>query len=141
MTTLNYSILINAPREKVWEDLWADSSYREWTAAFFDGSFAESDWKEGSEVLFLSPARDGMYSIITKNIYAREMVFEHKGEMKKGTKIPRDWGDASESYYLNDEANGTRVDVRLNILDEGIDYFNKTFPKALLVLKDICERS
>jgi hypothetical protein len=37
------------------ESMWDDSTYRQWTSAFSEGSHAVSDWKEGSKVLFLSP--------------------------------------------------------------------------------------
>ena len=43
METLNFSININAPKEKVRKVLWDDSSYREWTSAFSEGSYAETD--------------------------------------------------------------------------------------------------
>lgn len=63
MEKLHFSTNINAPREKVWDTLWNDNSYRKWTSAFMEGSYAETDnWKEGSKVLFLSPGGDGMGS-------------------------------------------------------------------------------
>jgi hypothetical protein len=56
MEKLNFSINISAPKDKVWQTLWDDASYREWTSAFAEGSYAETDnWKEGSEVKFLDP--------------------------------------------------------------------------------------
>ena len=55
-----YSIDITAPASHVWKILWADDTYRQWTSAFNPGSYAESDWKEGSKIKFLSPGGDGM---------------------------------------------------------------------------------
>ena len=54
MKTLNFSININAPKEKKWKTLWDDTTYRQWTRIFSEGSYAVSDWNEGSRVLFLS---------------------------------------------------------------------------------------
>ena len=45
MKKLQFSIEINAPKEKVWDTLWQDENYRKWTSVFMEGSFAESDWK------------------------------------------------------------------------------------------------
>jgi uncharacterized protein YndB with AHSA1/START domain len=59
MQKLNFSTTIDAPKEKVWQVLWDHDNYRKWTAPFCEGSYAETDSKEGSKVLFLSPARMG----------------------------------------------------------------------------------
>ena len=64
MEKKQFKILINAPREKVWEKLWNDASYREWTSVFSEGSAAETDWKEGSRVLFTDGKGNGMVSTI-----------------------------------------------------------------------------
>ena len=45
-----FKILIDAPPEKVWNVLWNDASYPQWTSAFAEGSKVETDWKEGSKV-------------------------------------------------------------------------------------------
>jgi uncharacterized protein YndB with AHSA1/START domain len=38
--TTQFKTLIDAPREKVWDILWADDTYQKWTAAFCEGSKA-----------------------------------------------------------------------------------------------------
>ena len=67
METLKFHSTINAPKEKVWATLWNDNTYRQWTSVFSEGSYAESDWNEGSKILFLSPKGEGMFSVIDKN--------------------------------------------------------------------------
>ena len=37
MPALHFTVNINAPKEKVWETLWDDATYRQWTAAFHPG--------------------------------------------------------------------------------------------------------
>lgn len=64
MEKLDFSIDINAPKEKVWNVLWNDATYPQWTAVFTEGSHAESDWKEGSQILFLDGKGDGLVSKI-----------------------------------------------------------------------------
>ena len=60
MEKMIFTQQINAPKEKVWNILWEDASYRKWTTPFCEGSYAVNDnWKEGSKVLFLSPGGDG----------------------------------------------------------------------------------
>ncbi len=52
MEKKQFKIKIAAPREKVWKILWGDNTYPAWTSAFAEGSRAETDWEEGSKVLF-----------------------------------------------------------------------------------------
>ena len=84
MKKLNFSIEIKAPKEKVWRILWDDITYRKWTGAFSEGSYAVSDWEEGSKILFLSPNGEGMFSTIAKKIPNEFMSFKHLGMVKNG---------------------------------------------------------
>ena len=63
MTRLHYSVDIDAPRQRVWDVLWDDRTYRDWTSAFMEGSHAVSDWREGSKIQFLDPSGDGMSAL------------------------------------------------------------------------------
>lgn len=141
MSTLTFSTKINAPKEKVWEALWDDANYRKWTSAFTEGSYAESDWNEGSKISFLTPKGDGMFGIIQKKVPGIQMTFKHLGEVKNGIEEPKNWGDATESYHL-DETNGTTellVKLEMESSAEFEQYFNDTFPKALEIVKQISE--
>ncbi|MEO8151039.1 MAG: SRPBCC domain-containing protein [Bacteroidia bacterium] len=139
--TLKFSTKINAPKEKVWETLWNDSTYRQWTAAFTPGSHALSDWNEGSKIKFLDGKGDGMSGIIDKKILNQQMTFKHQGEIKKGVEEIKDWGEATESYFLSENNGVVELDVALT-MDANADfenYFNATFPNALALLKQISE--
>ena len=72
MQTINFSVTINASSKKVWQVLWSDPTYRQWTSAFQDGSYAISDWKKGSKIKFLTPEGSGMFSIIDELIPLRK---------------------------------------------------------------------
>src|SRR6186997_2278666 len=114
MKTLKFTEEINAPKEKVWKTLWDDATYRQWTAAFMEGSYAETDWKEGSKVLFLSPGGNGMFSVIEKKIPNEQMIFKHLGEVKNGVEVPGDWAGAKEAYHLEEKNGTTQLDVQLD---------------------------
>lgn len=79
MKTEEFKIEINAPASFVWQALWEDTNYRKWTTAFCEGSYVVSDWKKGSEVHFLSPSGDGMFSTITEMIPKCKNVFYSLG--------------------------------------------------------------
>ena len=105
MEKINFSTDINAPKEKVWEVLWNDDSYRKWTSAFYEGSYAQTDnWKEGTKVLFLGPGGDGMVSRVAANKPNKFMSFEHLGVVKKGV-------EDTESEEVKDWAGARMISV------------------------------
>jgi hypothetical protein len=79
-----FKTTINASREKVWDVLWGDDTYPKWTSVFSEGSKAESDWKEGSKILFTDGKGSGMVSKIESKKSPEYMSFKHLGEMKNG---------------------------------------------------------
>jgi len=145
MKKLNFTTKIDAPKEKVWNTLWNDSSYRAWTSAFAEGSYAETDnWKEGSKVLFLGPTRDGMVSMVAKNMPNEYMSFKHLGVVKQGVEDTesdqvKGWAGALENYSLKEEGGKTTLSVEMDSADDFADYFEKTWPEALKKLKQLAE--
>ena len=140
METLKFNTSIKASREKVWQVLWNDETYRKWTAVFSEGSYAESDWNEGSEIKFLGPdGSSGMFSMIEKKIPNEEMIFKHLGELKNGVKETKDWGGAMEKYFLAEADGKTALRVEVDMNEEYVKYFVDTFPKALEIVKQLSE--
>ena len=143
MFTLNYSVTIKSTPEIVWQNLWNDETYREWSSAFMEGSYAESSWEEGGKIAFLTPDKNGMFGIIKKKVVNSEMTFKHLGEIKNGIEEPKNWENATESYRLSQTEDGTLVKVLLTMDEanqEFENYFNEAFPKGLAILKQICEK-
>jgi len=144
MKKLNLSIKINSPKEKVWKVLWDDVSYRKWTGAFSEGSYAVSDWKEGSKILFLSPVGEGMFSMIFKKNPNELMSFKHLGTVKNGEEQPENeeskkWSGAMENYSLHESNGVTELTVTMDITEEFEQYFKEAFPKALELVKRLAE--
>ena len=141
---LEFSIDINAETTSIWKALWDDSSYRDWTSVFFEGSHAVTDnWKEGSTVHFLSPDKSGIYSIIEKHIPNKLMKFKHIGMVKDGKELPIDdetknWSGATEVYSLTEGTNSITLNVEIDVLDEHLDSMKKTFSKAFDIVKKNC---
>ena len=146
MKKLNFSVDINAPGEKVWDTLWGNDTYGQWTSAFgSEGSTAVTDWQEGSKVLFLGAGgKEGMYSVIDKKQPNTYIAFKHLGVVKEGKEQPQDeetkkWSGAMETYTLKENNGATSLLVTLDATDDFADFFNDTFPKALQKVKDIAE--
>lgn len=141
---INFSTTIKASKEKVWDVLWNDESYRAWTSVFTEGSCAVSDWNEGSKILFLDGKGGGMYSTIAKKIPGEFMSFRHIGEVKDGIEQPLDektqsWSGSTEDYILKEGGGVTELTIEMDMMEDMLDYFNKTFPLALEQVKKLAE--
>lgn len=160
MNTMHFSIIINAPKEKVWNTMLDDATYREWTTPFSEGSYYKGDWSEGSKMLFLGPdpktgIEGGMVARIKENRPHEFLSIEHLGEVHGDVEDTTServqaWAGALENYTLNDTAGGgTEVLIDL-IMDKGDEpseemkqmeeMFQGMWPKALQKLKEIAER-
>ena len=138
---LHYSIDIDAPRDKVWHVLWDDASFRDWSSVFAEGSYAVSDWKEGSTVQFIDPSNNsGMQSIIEKKRPSEYISFRHEAEIKDGkVQPPPAWSGAHENYTLTSNSGRTTLKVDLDAADEHLEMFEDKFPKALKRVKALSE--
>lgn len=139
METLSFEVQIEATPEKVWSVLWNDISYRQWTTAFTEGSFYEGTLEEGTLVKFFDPNNNGMYSRVEKNIANKEIKFLHLGEIYDGVEQPQDWGEATESYILEETESGTTLKGIIQTPEEFKGFFEDKFPKALGIVKNLSE--
>ena len=146
MERKEFTIDINAPREKVWDVLWQDDSYRKWTSVFSEGSHAETDWKKGSKVLFLDCKGSGMIAKIAENIPNEYMSIQHLGMLNDGVEDfesakVKEWAGALENYTLENKDGKTHLVVDMDIAEEYKDYFANTWPKALDKVKELAEKN
>jgi uncharacterized protein YndB with AHSA1/START domain len=158
MENLHFSIEINAPKEKVWDTMLGDRTYREWTTVFSPGSYYEGDWEKGSKILFLGPDEDGklsgMTSVIAENRPYEFISIKHLGEVKNGvedttSKEVLAWAGALENYTFVEKDGQTEVQVDMIGNDQAeetkqskemTEMFKDMWPKALQKLKELAER-
>lgn len=147
MNTLKFSITINAPRQKVWDTMLEDATYREWTKPFNETSYYKGDWSEGSKILFLGTDKNGeneggMISRIAKNIPLEYISIQHLGVIENGVEKPWEEGsEGFENYSFKEKEGSTVVDIELtNLPDSYLDMMNIMWPKALEILKTLSEK-
>lgn len=149
MEKLKFDIVINANPEKVFKDMLADVTYREWTSEFNASSQFEGSWEKGSKILFLGISengkREGMVATIKENIHNQFISIEHIGlldgdrEITSGAEIEA-WAGSHENYIFKPVAEGTHLFIELDSNEEFKGYFEESWPRALAKLKSICER-
>ncbi len=140
---LNFDISIEATPAKVWQVLWDDTTYRQWTSVFAEGSYAiaSPDWSTGSRVHFLTPKGEGMYSEVAENKPKEVMTFKHLGELKDFKEQPASaWSGATETYRLEEKDGTVKLTASMDATDEFKDYFTQTFPKAFNIVKELSEK-
>lgn len=147
MKTIKFAIFINAPKEKVWNTMLEDATYREWTKPFNGNSHYRGDWNEGSKMFFVGTPDDskeesGMVSRIAKNVPFTFISIQHIGLLENGVEKPWEGvGEAFENYTFTEKDSGTQVDVELtNIPDDYVAEMDKMWPKSLEALKALAEK-
>ncbi len=146
LVKINFSITIDAPRQRVWDVMFDDKSYGEWTSAFSPSSTFEGDWSEGSRIRFVGKDENGnlcgMSSRIVANRKLEFVAIEHLGTISNGideTAGTSDWAGAREDYHFS-EANGvTTVRVEQDMVAEYEAMFQEMWPNALAKLKALAE--
>ena len=143
--TLEFEITVTAPRVSVWNTMLQPETYKAWAAAFSEGSYYTGSWNQGAQIRFLSPSGDGMTSVIAENrqyqfVSIRHLgVIEHGAEDTTSEKV-RAWAPAHENYRFSDAAGGCLFTVAADTTPEYAPYMLEAFPKALGLLKKLCEQ-
>ena len=145
MEKIYYETIINAPVEKVWDTMLEDETYRQWTSAFAEGSHYEGSWEEGEKILFLGPDKNGMVSTIAENRLHEFISIRHLGVIKHGavdteSDEAKQWAPAFENYTFAENDGKTTVAVDMDIEEEYKEAFSGMWPKALKLLKNLCEK-
>lgn len=148
MEKLHFKIFIEAPAEQVYDMMLSETSYTDWTEAFYPGSYFRGSWKAGEKILFLAKDPDGneggMVSKIIKAERGQIVSVEHYGVFDNGKEVTsgpevNSWAGGLEEYSFETTSKGTLLKVAMDSNIENKSYFEETWPKALVKLKNICE--
>ncbi|WP_461788222.1 SRPBCC family protein [Pedobacter sp.] len=144
MERLYFKTEINASKEKVWDILFDEKSYPQWTSVFSEGSRAVTDWQKGSKALFLNTEGNGMVSEIADRITNEYLSIKHLGFYNNGvedleSEEVKKWNGAHENYKLSTLDGKSILSVEMDSTQEYKSYFEETWPKALEKVKELAE--
>jgi hypothetical protein len=148
---MQFSIIIKAPVQRVWDTMLGERTYRLWTEAFMPGSHYVGDWSKGSKMLFFAPGEKGemgMVSRINENRPLEFISIEHLGVVREGNEDyigeeARVWAGAFENYIFREIDGATEVLVDLvgpDAIERYREMFETAWPKALQRLRELAEQ-
>ncbi len=151
MQKIHLTKFINAPREKVWNTMLDDATYREWTSAFYPGSYYKGSWEKRSAIQFLgpnpsgAPGEGGMSSLIEENRPYEFISIKHVGMVINGvedtdSELAKQWTPAHENYTFNEKDGGTEFILDMDIVESEKAMMEEMWKKALERLKQLAEK-
>lgn len=141
MQKMIFSINIEAPRKKVWDTLWDDTTFRDWGNIIDEGQYMVGEVKEGNEVQFMSSSGYGVTSLIEKLIPNEFVLIRQRADTQNSGKQAREkeWTGGTESYSLKENNNSTTLKVSIDVPSGLEELFQDRFPRALGRVKELAE--
>lgn len=144
MKKLQFSIEINALKERVWNTLWQDQTFREWASIIDPQTYMVGELKEGNEIQFISSASGyGVTSLVEKLVPGEFLLLRHRADTQEAGKREREneWTGGAESYTLAHKDGSTTLTVAFDVPPELEQEFKVNYPKALERVKLLAERT
>jgi len=135
---------IEASVEKVWEVLFTPASYEIWAAAFSEGIRVETNWEEGSKVVFIDSTHSGVVGTIERNINSEFLSIRYIGVVENGIEDEesdkaKHVKNAHESYSLSFKDDKTHLTIESDVEEKRFGAMRESWKKALTVIKDLSE--
>ena len=142
MKKMQFSIEIHTSREKVWDTLWRDETFREWANLIDAGTYMVGDLKEGGEIQFISANGYGVTSLVEKLTPGEFLLLRHQADTQDEgwREREKEWTGGEETYTLVDNDDATVFSVAFDVPPEQEEYFQTNYPKAMQQIKLLAEK-
>lgn len=142
MKELQFTIDITTPKEKVWNTLWQDETFRQWADIIDPGTHLVGELAKGNEVQFISGNGYGVTSLVAELTPNEFLLFKHQADTQNSGAQEREkeWTGGKESYALTEQDGITSLTATFNVPPEQEEYFTVTYPKALERVKELAEQ-
>ncbi|HMH70263.1 MAG TPA: hypothetical protein VK502_02595 [Candidatus Saccharimonadales bacterium] len=142
MKEMQFLVEINATKEKVWDTLWRDETFREWAGIIDPGTYMVGELKVGNEVQFISSENGyGVTSLVAKLTPGEYLLLRHAADTQEDGKRERaqEWTGGEESYSLAEKDGVTTLTAAFDVPSEMAEMFKVSYPKALERVKKLAE--
>ncbi len=148
MQIQQFTTTIDASVQKVRDTMLNHPTYEQRTNTFSEWSTYHGTRDKWADIKFCDPSWQGMIASIADNRLYEYVSIAHKWEMMLNQEtgkmeIKMYDGAGFENYtFIKLSDTQTKLDVELTAIpDEYVDMMNQTRPKALEVLKNMCENN
>ncbi len=142
MKKLTFSVQINASKDKVWDTLWNNKTFREWAGIIDPGTYMVGELNKGSQIQFISSENGyGVTSKVEKVDAGSYLLLRHQADTKDRGESERDdeWTGGTESYSLEELGGITTLTVIFDVPEELEGIFMDRYPKALQKVKELAQ--
>lgn len=140
---MQFAIEIHAPKERVWDTLWQDETFRQWANVIDEGTYMKGVLKEGNEIQFISSQNGyGVTSLVEKLTMNEFVLLRHTADTKEsGAEVREDeWTGGKQSHSLVEKDGVTTLTVVFDVPTEMEEIFKVRFPQALELVKVLAEK-
>lgn len=143
----HYSIVISAPREKVWKTMLEPETYVQWTNVSWPGSRYEGTWAAGETLKFVGETGGGTKAILRDYRENEFALAEHIAILEDGgtedteSAGAKSWIGSREVYFLREKDGKTVLDTLMYLKPAWKDMFTEDWPKAMKKIKELSENS
>lgn len=146
LKTIEQTMTISASRERVWDVLLSEEYFPQWTAEFMEGSYAETDWQEGSRVRFLTPDGSGIAGQIVASDRPALLDIRYDGQVIEGKEDydspeAQELRGAHETYRLSEQDGGTSLAIASDMAEAYYADMSEAWQRALAKVKALAEAS
>ena len=136
MVEIKFPIGIRASRAVIWQAMTEDATYREWMAAFIEGSHLYRIDKQSGLIAEIKASKMG------ERLYRRHIYFEYLEGKITVMCDDKPWNTADEIYTLSrqDESGEVRLSFSTKVEEQDKDFMDAAFRRGLSKLKEIAER-
>lgn len=134
--TINKSIVLNAPKERVWNILFDTTLSRIWYNEFGVGSHIETDWQIGSRLVMTDDTGTGLVGKVIENKLWETMSLEYEGIVIDGLEDRQSEyalpiiGN-KETYCLQERGDVTLLYIRCDMADAFFEAMSLAWDRAL----------
>ena len=138
---MQFEIEIHATKEKVWDALWQDETFREWAGIIDPGTHMIGEMKDGNEIQYISGNGYGVTSLVEKLVPNEFLLLRHQADTQDSGESEREkqWTGGKESYSLSEKDAVTTLTAAFDVPPELEEYFTINYPKALGRVKELAE--
>lgn len=142
MNELEFTVEINASKEKVWNTLWQDETFRQWSGLIDPGTYMKGELQLGNEVEFISAENGyGVTSLVAEVVPTEYLLLKHQADTQDSGEQEREkeWTGGEESYHLKEVSGVTSLTVTFSVPATQEEYFKENYPRALDCVKELAE--